>query len=502
MEHTHTQLQQQTTTTTPSPPPTPTHTTTTAANKTCPTPSSQSCPTSQFDVVNHSVHDTLQIVAALLSMAVQRNDRQYNPLKDPVTLFHSRAVPRISIEAYLTRILQYIPFTNEVLLNVLVFLERIGGLEGMQLKSLSNNNNNNAESSTTASPSSSSFSCTSPPSPRSASCSSSEEGTTSVPSSSLARTLAAAADPFSCPASNSDPIFPMIQKRGRDEGREEHETASTHDGKRQKSTSTTMTTSGTIAGTQPISSQQQYQHHQHQPYVPVSPATTPMTAPLSPSTVSCSPVEQEQEQGQAVLPKNNGFRINSFNIHRLLITTVMVAAKFTSDLFYSNARYAKVGGLNLPELNQLELEFLFTSRFELNVKVDEIQRVGDSLLQFRAELVQQQLQQQQQMMSRMMMMATPSLPVVTSAYPAHPAQHYQPSIFVQAVEQPKTSYCPTATSIPSPATSTTSSAVSTPALVTPVPAPAFAVSGPGARPHLLSPPEEKRPWSETEVHEF
>ncbi|KAF8947177.1 hypothetical protein BGZ52_008133 [Haplosporangium bisporale] len=227
-----------------------------------------------------------------------------------------------------------------------------------------------------------------------------------------------------------------------------------------------------------------------------------MTAPLSPSTVSCSPVEQEQEQGQAVLPKNNGFRINSFNIHRLLITTVMVAAKFTSDLFYSNARYAKVGGLNLPELNQLELEFLFTSRFELNVKVDEIQRVGDSLLQFRAELVQQQLQQQQQMMSRMMMMATPSLPVVTSAYPAHPAQHYQPSIFVQAVEQPKTSYCPTATSIPSPATSTTSSAVSTPAMVTPVPAPAFAVSGPGARPQLLSPPEEKRPWSETEVQEF
>ncbi|KAF8923941.1 hypothetical protein BGZ52_008965, partial [Haplosporangium bisporale] len=61
----------------------------------------------------------------------------------------------------------------------------------------------------------------------------------------------------------------------------------------------------------------------------------------------------------------------------------MVAAKFTSDLFYSNARYAKVGGLSLPELNQLELEFLFTTRFELNVKVDELQRVGNSLLRFK-----------------------------------------------------------------------------------------------------------------------
>ncbi|KAG0286760.1 hypothetical protein BGZ96_009189 [Linnemannia gamsii] len=79
----------------------------------------------------------------------------------------------------------------------------------------------------------------------------------------------------------------------------------------------------------------------------------------------------------------NGFRVNSFNIHRLLITCLMVAAKFTSDLFYSNARYAKVGGLSLPELNQLELVFLFTTQFDLNVKEEELQRVGDALLRFK-----------------------------------------------------------------------------------------------------------------------
>ncbi|KAF9136257.1 hypothetical protein BGW39_003702 [Mortierella sp. 14UC] len=79
----------------------------------------------------------------------------------------------------------------------------------------------------------------------------------------------------------------------------------------------------------------------------------------------------------------NGFRVNSFNIHRLLITCLMVAAKFTSDLFYSNARYAKVGGLSLPELNQLELVFLFTTQFDLNVKEEELQRVGNALLLFK-----------------------------------------------------------------------------------------------------------------------
>ncbi|KAF9163558.1 hypothetical protein DFQ26_002407 [Actinomortierella ambigua] len=82
----------------------------------------------------------------------------------------------------------------------------------------------------------------------------------------------------------------------------------------------------------------------------------------------------------AVAP--NGFRLNSLNIHRLLITALMVAAKFTSDLYYSNARYAKYGGLRLEELNQLELEFLFSIKFDLNVKVPHIEQVGRLLHAF------------------------------------------------------------------------------------------------------------------------
>lgn len=37
-----------------------------------------------------------------------------------------------------------------------------------------------------------------------------------------------------------------------------------------------------------------------------------------------------------------GLLITSFNIHRLIITGIMVANKFFSDTFYTNARYAKV----------------------------------------------------------------------------------------------------------------------------------------------------------------
>uniref|UniRef100_M4CKX7 Cyclin n=1 Tax=Brassica campestris TaxID=3711 RepID=M4CKX7_BRACM len=59
--------------------------------------------------------------------------------------------------------------------------------------------------------------------------------------------------------------------------------------------------------------------------------------------------------------------INSFNVHRLLITSVMVSAKFLDDRYYNNAYYAKVGGISTKEMNLLELDFLFGLGFDLNV---------------------------------------------------------------------------------------------------------------------------------------
>ncbi|KAK9749153.1 hypothetical protein RND81_02G105700 [Saponaria officinalis] len=59
--------------------------------------------------------------------------------------------------------------------------------------------------------------------------------------------------------------------------------------------------------------------------------------------------------------------INSFNVHRLLITSVMLAAKFMDDLYYNNAYYAKIGGISTKEMNFLEVDFLFGLGFHLNV---------------------------------------------------------------------------------------------------------------------------------------
>ncbi|KAG0340538.1 hypothetical protein BG000_011753 [Podila horticola] len=177
----------------------------------------------------------------------------------------------------------------------------------------------------------------------------------------------------------------------------------------------------------------------------------------------------------------------------------MVAAKFTSDLFYSNARYAKVGGLSLPELNQLELEFLFTTRFELNVKVDELQRVGNSLLRFEnqetrpvAQNLATSLPQPQYQQPR----------VSTSA--ASVTNATVNSITTESSTIASTS-APTKTdrfSIPSPTSprhgpmsdrpQSPSSSSSSSTSVAPVPTPRPVAN----RGQLLSPPEEKRPWTD------
>ncbi|GAB2209801.1 hypothetical protein Droror1_Dr00027026 [Drosera rotundifolia] len=59
--------------------------------------------------------------------------------------------------------------------------------------------------------------------------------------------------------------------------------------------------------------------------------------------------------------------IDSWNVHRLVITSVLVAAKFMDDVYYNNAYYAKIGGISTAEMNFLEVDFLFGLSFQLNV---------------------------------------------------------------------------------------------------------------------------------------
>ncbi|KAJ6306659.1 hypothetical protein OIU78_021887 [Salix suchowensis] len=65
-------------------------------------------------------------------------------------------------------------------------------------------------------------------------------------------------------------------------------------------------------------------------------------------------------------------RLTALNVHRLLITSVMIAAKFVDDAFFNNAYYAKVGGVSTEELNRLEMKFLFSIDFQTSSKCQYI----------------------------------------------------------------------------------------------------------------------------------
>ncbi|CAH1414437.1 unnamed protein product [Lactuca virosa] len=65
--------------------------------------------------------------------------------------------------------------------------------------------------------------------------------------------------------------------------------------------------------------------------------------------------------------RHPGSLVVRLNVHRLLVTSIMVAAKILDDVHYNNAFYARVGGVTNAELNRLEVEFLFMLDFELTV---------------------------------------------------------------------------------------------------------------------------------------
>ncbi|KMZ58623.1 Cyclin-U1-1 [Zostera marina] len=68
-----------------------------------------------------------------------------------------------------------------------------------------------------------------------------------------------------------------------------------------------------------------------------------------------------------LLYKYPGFLVVSFNVHRLMLSAVLIASKVLETIDHDNAFYARVGGVSNVELNKLELELLSQLDFQVNV---------------------------------------------------------------------------------------------------------------------------------------
>lgn len=71
----------------------------------------------------------------------------------------------------------------------------------------------------------------------------------------------------------------------------------------------------------------------------------------------------------------SGFSFNDYNIHRLFMVSMLLAAKFSEDKPVSNAFWAKVGGVKLEQLNHIEKTFCTLTEFNLSVSDEEYDRV-------------------------------------------------------------------------------------------------------------------------------
>lgn len=63
--------------------------------------------------------------------------------------------------------------------------------------------------------------------------------------------------------------------------------------------------------------------------------------------------------------------VNKMSCHRLLLTGMVVAAKTHDDRFYTNKFYARIGGVELQDLNLMEARFLKLLDWAVFVKPEE-----------------------------------------------------------------------------------------------------------------------------------
>lgn len=68
------------------------------------------------------------------------------------------------------------------------------------------------------------------------------------------------------------------------------------------------------------------------------------------------------------------FCLNDYNVHRLFMVSMLIAAKFSEDKPVSNAYWAKVGGVKLAKLNHIESTFCTLTEFNLNVSDEDYDR--------------------------------------------------------------------------------------------------------------------------------
>ncbi|KAG6179116.1 hypothetical protein E4U35_005927 [Claviceps purpurea] len=286
----------------------------------------------KITATNDLQHDAMQRNVAHQQQANQPNDSEsghsISPLSHSVLAFHGKNVPAITILSYLSRVHKYCPTTYEVFLSLLVYFDRMTErVNDMIVRDEQVRSNQLASQSQSVSPD--------------ASPDTSQKDTAMrEPAHESDETDSDLADDDNDNDNDDDDKDNDDDANDNDDDDEDEEMAD----------STTATGGGDESDR-------------------VESATDGQSVALNPATF---------------------FVVDSFNIHRLIISGVTCASKFFSDVFYTNSRYAKVGGLPLAELNHLEIQFLVLNDFRLAIPVEDLEAYATMLVEFYAREVMSQ----------------------------------------------------------------------------------------------------------------
>lgn len=78
--------------------------------------------------------------------------------------------------------------------------------------------------------------------------------------------------------------------------------------------------------------------------------------------------------------RNASIVVDSLNVHRLIITSIMIASKFYEDRIQRNSVYAQIGGICSDEMNGLEIELLNSLGFQMDVTPEEFDLYETALI--------------------------------------------------------------------------------------------------------------------------
>ena len=73
-------------------------------------------------------------------------------------------------------------------------------------------------------------------------------------------------------------------------------------------------------------------------------------------------------------------KITKYNIHKFLITSILIALKYNEDKIYKNDYYSQIGGINNEELMQLELNFLVFIDFNIYINNNTFEQYKYALI--------------------------------------------------------------------------------------------------------------------------